>query len=717
MTKNTSHERKNTPPNEIKHSNKIVKYWTAVLFSILLPYTAISKTTNSTNNNLNINLNLNPIDKDKIAKSYIQNNLFINWSPITDDKFDYQLNKTSEDNYKLSYKHTFKGISGYSDSWEITITIQIKMSYDDNNIFIEFWDIKIWDHTLQDPYELILWQKTQKTVYDFEIIEWEWKNTNNKSIWINTKPNIYKTNEYIQNKILKNSLSLKKTIPNLPELENTQITKLNDIALWEDIKKEWEKYYREIYFTQDNKYRTVSKIYFDKYWNLDTISNNQENQIEILWIDVNFTIETNSDNHKITLLLNKEDLKSLISKIKEDRAKLINYINTAKVWPNNKFTWFNKSDKTRAWSNWKNVRSFDTPRLSLKLINDTYEFNRWKDDEDVLWFNTVWETVSLKNEIDQNINLFFVSEKDNNHNNYQIELTNNNLSIDKIKKAWENAKHQLPTINGDVNIKKLLENKNIQNTYSNNTLYYYNTNGSLVSAIKCKKEDDWTYELQDNKTKIKPIDLYNFSDFESITNNIATIQKELNILDIDIINSFESLLKKQSVKLDMDGIKVKDKKNQDIYYCEINDPYELNIKQSKNFDISKNEKLYTQTKETLEILKSKLEVAKKLSETQIKRENDWETQDFTKFVWWGRGIGIRFIKQDDILNFITTNSDKISLDILRGEWQKTTLTYDLSEKSWKLLIKGPNKISIDWQQYKIKITDDFNILLNPIEIK
>ena len=714
---------KTTPQNKIKHSSKILKYWTAVLFSILLPYNAISKTTNATNNELNTNLTINSIDKNEIAMSYIKNNLFINWSPITNDEFNHKLTPISEDNYSLSYDHTFKGIPWYYDDLTSKITIEIKMSYNDNNIFIEFWNIKTLDNILSDQSELILWPKNKKTVYDFEIVEWESKENKDKSIWINTKPNPHKTNEYIKDKILKTSLWLSENIKPDPILENTQITKLNDIALWEDIKKEWDKYYREIYFTQDNKYRTVSKIYFDKYWNLDTTSDNQENQIKILWIDVNFTIDTNTDNHKIKLFLDKNDVETLITKIKNDRTKLINYINTAKVWPNNKFTWFNKSDKTRAWSDWKNVRSFDTPKLSLKLINDTYEFNRWENAEDLLWFNTLWENISLKDDINKDIALFFVSEEWNKHNNYQIKLKNEYLSIDKIKKAGENAEHQLPIIEGDANIKTILEDDNIQNTYSASTLYYYNPNGSLVSAIKCKKEDDWTYELQDNKTKINPIDLYKFSDFESITNNIATIQKELNILDIDIMNSFESLLKKQGVKLDIDGVKVQDKKNQDVYYCEISDPCELKVKQEKSFEITKNERLYAQAKETLETLKSKLEVIKKLSETQIQRENDWETQDFTKFVWWGRWIGIRFIKQIDILNFITNKSDKISIDILRWEWQKTTLTYDLSQKSWKVFVENKvqgqsnNIIDIDWQSYKLRITDALNILLNPIEIK
>ncbi len=702
---------------QIRPSSKILNYWAAVLFSILLPYAAISKTTQSTNDKLNTNLSINSIDKDEIAMSYIQNNLFINWAPITDDGFGFQLNKTSEDNYSLSYNHTFKGIPWYSEGWTNKITMHIKMSYNDNNIFIEFWNIKIWNNVLSDPSELKLWSKAQKTIYDFEIIEWESNNNKDKSIWINTKPNIDKTNEYIQNKILKNSLSLKKTVPNIPALENTQITKLNDIDLWKDIKKEWERYYREIYFTQDNKYRTVSKIYFDKYWNLDTTTNDEDKYIEILWIKINFTINASTDNNKIELLLNENDLKALIAKIKNDRSELINYINTAKVWPNNKFTWFNKSDQTRAWSSGKKVRSFDTPKLSLKLIGDTYEFNRWEDDEDLLWFNTVWENISLKNEIDKNIALFFVSQENNNHNNYQIELTDKNLSIDKIKKAGENAKHQLPKIEWDSDVTKLLDNKDIQNTHSKGVLYYYNTDGSLVSAIKCKKEKNWTYDLQDNKTKINPLDLYNFSKFESLVSEVTTIQKELNILDIDIANSFKALLKKQGVKVDMDGIKVKNNDNQDVYYCDINDPCELSTKQEKNFEITKNEKLYAQTKETLEILKSKLEVVKKLSETKILRQNDWKTEDFTKFVWWGRGIGIRFIDQNDIINFITTATNKISIVILRWEWQETTLIYDLSQKSWKLIIKGKDKITIDWQEYEIRITDDFNILLNPIEIK
>jgi hypothetical protein len=40
-------------------------------------------------------------------------------------------------------------------------------------------------------------------------------------------------------------------------------------------------------------------------------------------------------------------------------------------------------------------------------------------------------------------------------------------------------------------------------------------------------------------------DLYNYPEFKKIVNDIQKIQKELNVLDVDILNSFGTLLNRK----------------------------------------------------------------------------------------------------------------------------------------------------------------------------
>ena len=195
------------------------------------------------------------IDKEWVAEEYLENNLYIKGKLITNEEFAHSITKIDKDIYQIKYSHEFEWIPNFSEASSRDVTINVKFSYKNNNIYIEFSEIKIWWYALQDNWTLV----SSNTVYDYDISQWV-----NKSIEINSKVNPHKTLEMIKNKIKEYNFSFSWQLENIKEFENTQLTKLNDIALWEEVMKEWEFYYREVFLTEKWQYRPIAKIYFDK---------------------------------------------------------------------------------------------------------------------------------------------------------------------------------------------------------------------------------------------------------------------------------------------------------------------------------------------------------------------------------------------------------------------------------------------------------------------
>ena len=644
-------------------------------------------------------------DKEWVAEEYLKNNLFIKWKPITNEEFNHNIQKIEKDIYQIKYSHEFEWISNFSEASKRDITIKVKFTYKDNNIFIEFDKINVWWFELQDNWTLIL----DNTVYDYDISQWV-----NKSIEINSKANPYKTSEMIKNKIKENKFSFSSKIENIKEFENTQLTKLNDISLWQEVMREWEFYYREVFLTEKWQYRPIWKIYFDKYWKLDENKTNEEiknKEILVLWVKLIFNkISVSGSN--IQFSLNDNSKENLKEKVSDHRKTIINIIDKAKVGPNTEFKWFNKIRSKRVWSD-KEEWLFNTWLITLELIDDTYVFQRWDKNQSIcFWIESKdWseDNVFLKNLNNQKIEDFFITI---NNNYYKVTLKNNELAIYKIQKEWVNITNNLPSFSWDKNIVSIMEDKNINHYYntSGKQLEYRTNDWIMITSIPCEKSEKWEYKINKASTNINIEDLYNFPEFKKTTDEIKKIQKKLNTLDIDILNSFQILLVKEWIKLNNQNlIRVVDKK-WTSYYC--------NIKEIKNWiQINPDVKLYKDVENTLRKIKSRLEIVERLNDTKIRWTNNGKKEDFTKFVWWWRWIGTRFISQNNIISFISQSTNEIKLDILRWEWQITSIIYDISRKSWKMKLKWKSKITISWQEYKIKINEKWEIFLDPIEKK
>ena len=538
-------------------------------------------------NHSNIPNVLDFIDKEWVAEEYLENNLYIKGKLITNEEFAHSITKIDKDIYQIKYSHEFEWIPNFSEASSRDVTINVKFSYKNNNIYIEFSEIKIWWYALQDNWTLV----SSNTVYDYDISQWV-----NKSIEINSKVNPHKTLEMIKNKIKEYNFSFSWQLENIKEFENTQLTKLNDIALWEEVMKEWEFYYREVFLTEKWQYRPIAKIYFDKYGVLDQNKTSEElKNIEnlVLWTKVSFN-KLDLDNKNIEISISKASKENLKEKVKDHRQQIINIIDKAKVGPNLEFKWFNKINSKRVWSD-KEEWLFDTKLISLELIDDTYVFQRW-DKTQAIYFgveNKDWEkdNIFLKNTNNQKVEDFFVTI---NNNYYKITLKDSELAIYKIQKEELNIENNLPIFSWDKTLANILNAKDINTYYNanNKSLEYRTNDWNLTTNIPCEKSEKWEYKLEKTSTNIDIQDLYNYPEFKTITKDVTKIQKKLNILDIDILNSFQSLLAKEWIKLNNKSlVKIIDKKGI-AHYCI--------IKQTKNgMQVDLDTKLYKDVEKTL----------------------------------------------------------------------------------------------------------------------
>ena len=643
---------------------------------------------------------INPeiIDKDSNAIDYLKNNLLIKWTPITDQKLGATFEVLWNDEYKISYNHEFEWIQNYSEPSSKKIEIKAKFTYKNNNTYITFESVNIWKYNLEKIWELTL----KNTIYDYNVVDWE-----NKTWYLNSKANKYKTYDMVENKIKEKTFDVSKTFAEIKEFENTQLTPLNELKVWEEVFQEWENYYREVSLTENWKYRPVAKLYFDKYGKFDANKTNDElkkNSVKILWVDVYFNM---TDDKQLTM--DKNCAKNLIRKVQSDRKALIKLVDQAKIWPNTDFTGFNKEKWVRAWSEWKDIWLFNTQFISVDLINNEYNFQRWKDKKQTLWFvvnsTESWESsISMVNWNHQNVNTIYTTT---NNGFFRINLAWDVLSIEKIKKEWTNITEQLPEYQWD-NLAKVITNKT-NNYYNWSALEYYDENWNVVSIINCKKEHNWTFSIEKQSTNIQIDELYNSKKFNSLTKEIKKLWDKLGILNIDIMNDFSTLLAKNWINLNNQNV-IRVNNKWEISYCTID----------KKYNIQLDQKLYDWAEKILNTIKERLSTIEKINKRKILWLNNGQKQDFEKFVWWSRWIGKRLVPENDVNNFVSWNTDKISADILRWKWEESNISYTVSN-NWSIKlqkISWKKEITISWQTYKIKVDkESWDIILDPIETK
>jgi hypothetical protein len=714
MGKNNNFESKQTPENQKKSGfiTTLVVAW-AMLLPVLKWQANTLVTRDKTNTSTEIFENLNTtndantydittenINKDSTAIDYLKNNLYIKWVSIQDPKLNAEITKIWENKYSIKYDHEFEWIQNFSEPANKKVNIEVTFTYKNNNIYLSFEDVTIWKYKLDNIWTLSL----KNTIYDYNIVAWE----KEIKVWyLNSKANPYKTFEKIENNIQEKEFAIPNTFKEIKEFENTQLTPLNDIKIGKEVFQEWDFFYREVFLTWNWQYKPMAKIFFDKYGKVDRNKTKEElskSNTKILWVDVKFIL-----TDKDTLKMDRTSAINLVKKIQSDRQALISLIDQAKIWPNNDFTWFNKELWVRAWSNWKELWLFNTTFIGVDLVNSEYTFARWKDKKQTIWFivdsNEWWTaSISMVNWNHQKVNNIYVTTNDWF---FRINISWNQLTIDKIKKEWQNITEHLPEYQWNQTITNIIMKKT-NHYYDWSALEYVDNEWDVITSIKCKKEEKWTFSIEKQSTDINIVDLYNSKQFRDLTKEIKRIWDKVGVLDVDIMNDFSTLLAKNWVKLNnQDVIRVDNK--WEIYYCTIDKKYNVQI----------DEKLYLWAEKALNTIKEKLYTIEKINKRKILWKNKWQTQDFEKFVWWSRWIWKRLISENDINNFISWNTNEVSANILWWKWEETIIIYSISNK-WKITpkITWKKEVTISWMTYKINVDKKtWDIILDPIEKK
>lgn len=711
---------KNNNIESKKSSEKQWKWWLittlvvawAMLFPVLKSNANTTLSRNQQNTSTNIFQNMNEtrdpntfylnenVDKDSTAIDYLKNNLYIKWVSIQDPKLNAEITKIWENKYSVKYDHEFEWIQNFSEPTNKRVNIQVTFTYKNNNIYLSFEDVTIWKYKLDNIWTLSL----KSTIYDYNIVAWE----KEIKVWyLNSKANPYKTFEKIEDNIQEKEFVIPNTFKEIKEFENTQLTPLNEIKVGKEVFQEWEFFYREVFLTWKWQYKPMAKIFFDKYWKVDRNKTKEELSklnTKVLWVDIKFVL-----TDKDTLKIDRTSAINLVKKIQSDRQSLISFIDQAKIWPNSDFTWFNKELWVRAWSNWKELWLFNTTFIGVDLVNSEYTFARWKDKKETIWFvvdsNEWWTaSISMVNWNHQKVNNIYVTTNDGF---FRINTTWSQLTIDKIKKEWQNITEQLPEYQWNQTITNIIMKKT-NHYYDWSALEYVDNEWDVITSIKCKKEEKWTFSIEKQSTDINIVDLYNSKKFRDLTKEIKKIWDKVGVLDVDIMNDFAILLTKNWVKLNnQDVIRVDNK--WEIYYCTIDKKYNIQI----------DENLYVWAEKALNTIKEKLYTIEKINKRKIRWKNKWQTQDFEKFVWWSRWIWKRLVSESDINNFISWNTNEVSANILWWKWEETIIIYSISNK-WKITpkITWKKEVTISWMVYKINVDKQtWDIILDPIEKK
>lgn len=657
--------------------------------------------------------------KETDKEEYIKKNLFINWKNITEWELKANIKEIDKDIVEITYTHTFEWVEWYISEQKTNVKINVEFTYKDNNIFINIDKVSIWWTVLKNQ---------NLTFNDILVYDYDFSMEEDKSLQFNTKFNPYKTQEKIENKIQKTKFNLSCDAKNIEELENTQITTLNKIKLGKEIFKEKDEdnedeamwFYKEIYFYENWKYRTICKVFFDKEGNIDWDKTKKESwwSFDILWVKVDYKISKNSET-EIDFSIDKKSLESLEKKVKELKEQIIEIVDNAEVWPNKIFEWFNKTKEERVWSEWEEVRLFDTKLIGLEIIDDIYTFQRWAQTHQKMSFWTDGKDVYLVDWNNTKTDKYYVTSW---KNYFSISLKDNELKIKKIKKEKENDYNHLPNFVWDKDITNILNNQELLTQYDDEEekLNYFNTDGMLITSIETKKTKDWEYKINQQETDIDIYKLYNYKKFQWITNKINEEQEKLKVLGVDVLNIFKDLLDENWLNTEEQNLlKVVDQE-WNIFYCKAEWKWD-------EISVEKDEELYQKTKDDLEEMKCRLETLNKLKNVELKRKNKWQVEDFTEFVWWGRGIWIRLLSQEEIYNFVSGKSSEIDLFVLRWEWQETVVTYDRDEDkfmkkmfrwSWNTVFRLPDYIIIGWQEYSYEFKSEnwkIKVYLDPKE--
>lgn len=626
--------------------------------------------------------------KERMTKEYINKHFYVNWTSAENLK-NSKVEKVTENVYSVEFDHEFK-------EWEKKMKIIFETKYDKNSGFMTFSGYKIsadwewWDkHSLNTTFEI---DPTTHNQYDVRTA-WNWKRENFSIVY-----NEQKTKDYIKDIVRKKDIIPKKEFETIDDLENTQLTKLNNPKLWDEVYDDGEgSYYRTLYYTTWSKIVNITNIYFTPTWEYDTEKNPKEWTIKVMETDIKYSISKD-----LEFSLDDWSKQELIERVRHDRSLLINMLNKTTIADPEVFSWLEKEEKNGAFQ-------FDTHIIYLDPIAGPWmswlysiKLNKNKN-LDPLYCKVQWDNVSLTDETGKSTDTVYINYEDKNNkkatNYYKVTKGSDRLNIIKLKNKYENPVDVLPNYSGDLSAIYLLNKSGNLTHYENSSLEYVDGNWNLVSKMPCHRLEDLSYEVNEEySTKIEPQKLYNYTWFKDKTlkKEIENLTKELWIVDAYKLEIFEKCLKDKGVeftqklieitntneKIETGRIELKDpitqKKEQIKTECYESRYYKL----SDSFEINLDKGLYDKVEDCLKLMKSRLKLAKQINNSHVKRKNGKIYKDFESFIWWETWVWKHIIAPDELKKFISWETNEVTVRISRWMWKSWENVDILYKANW-----------------------------------
>lgn len=696
-----------------KHSRKNIATAGAIMLSLLwAPKESEAKTdiTNTTNKELAVTIDQKPIifdwdehqnklrSKEEMTIDFIKNNVYINWKSIND--IDGAIvTKKNDKLYSVEFEYNFSEIE-----WSKKIKLEFNTNYENNSISFDFDNSQIFINNrrvLLKTNASVEINDITHNVYDIRTV-WNWKRENFSIVY-----NEYSTRETIEDLIKDQEIISKVNFERIEEFENTQLVWLNKAFLWKEVFQDWDSYYKTLFYSTNWKKIDITNIYFTKDWKFDAKTTNEnKKKLVILWVKAEYEIR--EKNGSIEYIMSEKSEQELIEKVRHDRNILIETINNTPVADFEVFSALNKIEKAGTFNPsskiiWLNAILWIYP---TKLNND--------EDKNLEQINCKvdWENATIADETGRRLDNFYFNYETRNwkdSQSYRVNTNNNALIMTKISAKKENPKEVLPYYTWNNHAINLLR-AGILTDNEGGYLNHYTIEWILVAKMPYDKQEDWSYEFNEEKyhTKVEALDLFKYPWFEKKTQKIDELAKNLWLTNADIRNIFKQSLTNDWFDFNQNAIKIKNPITWKSIYCTLDKKNRIEVAQ----------KIYDIAEKHIDFMLNRLELAQIVNNSKVLWENGKDYKDFELFIWWEAWIWKQILSKEQLKAFIDWESNEITVRISRWSWNYTDIIFTASGKKLTYRLKSWEwkwSVYLNPQRYSIKVDKNWNIILDPKE--
>lgn len=596
-----------------------------------------------------------------------------------DEKLQVEALPWGDKKFAVSFDYKFKDKNGNEvKSFPLQLIVSIVTTQNNSFMKVERLQTKEWRHIgIKD------WIGIANRSYDISITQLP---KYQKNFEVGFEYNEYRTEKKLCEKIsavpFKNTLNIQRD----PELENTQLTALNNISLGKEVVRVSDKErYRSIFIHEGKSYRELGKVYFNENGKIDKSKTMTENKsCSILNIPVKFDLQfLGEKNESINLGLQPEAIKKLTEKVKKHRNIIKNCAGNTRIGDPKIFEGLNNE----GWF-WN-----QTDRIGLNLVENSYTLKRGKADADVFPFT-----------FSENDDISFKDRKGNSSDTYTVRTEKNGkvaykeVKLERDEKEGkeekggklvitnESSEYLAPTtypaLRGD--IPNALAKWDLVEADPQDHIAYFTTQGENITTIPAKRNEQNEWELG---TLAENVDSNDFLKMENILKNHNLLN--YNLTDSDLRSAFQQLLQKTWINLtNRSVIKVRSGNGYVYRRVEQKAPWAEMI-------LTKDEELEAKVTECKTILANNLNILKTLSNTSLLLKEGKQKEDFYTYIGGKEGIWLHALKGSETADFIGKSPDEakqrmLSRTLTWGEGESKGNTQEI-----QFIITKNNKIKID----------------------